>query len=114
MSCCLSNERQILNTCFQNQKYTLNCTNDADDLTLLWEADGLFNPSGTFIITIVKACFQVRLFVNDDEVELDNSIQEGDTLAFTFDPLEKIEARCTGSLVDGCEILLSLSVNYDA
>lgn len=114
MSCCL-NERKALNTCFQNQRYILDCSTSSDDLTLLWEANGLLNPTGTFIISVVKTCDTVRLFVNDDEVEVENGIEAGDTLAFSFDPLNKIEVRCTGSnQEDGCEIILSLSVNYDA
>lgn len=109
MSCCLTCEPKNINSCFNQITYeNIDCGTTVD----IWGSE-LINPSGTVIVVVQKSCAAgLNLLINGDAVNT-NPLVEGETFAYTIDPLETVEIECLGVGDRGCIVKVSLSVNYE-
>ncbi len=118
VNCCCTSKRPVTDT-VQNC-FTFRCKNK--EKRLLWEAENLQKPSGTFVVTVLEACDEVKLFLNGKFLK---ELKVGQSAIFTADPLEKLEVECKfwfrdDDLDEGCydkkrecKIDLCLVVNYE-
>lgn len=112
MSCCKKKDccdgNRLINEKVK-QTYEFECDNGVR--RLLWEGIDLNNPSGTLVITALQTCDSVRIYLNDNN-EFEIALEEGQSVAYTVDPLTKIEVECRENGSETCRIELCLSINY--
>jgi hypothetical protein len=107
--------RDVLKHCFRFQ-----CDNAPDpERQDLWISNGILNACGTFVLMVEESCGGVQVFVNDEEVTVDDTgvsvpLEDGDTLALTVDDLSSIQVICntTSGLPQFCIVNFCLTLNY--
>ncbi|QHE51635.1 S-Ena type endospore appendage [Pontibacillus sp. HMF3514] len=118
MSLCSPKRRNtdVLKHCFR-----FTCDGSGlDTLQDIWINNGLVNACGTFILEAENICEGVRVFVNGEEVTVDDSgastpIEDGETLALTVDDLESIQVICTSPSIttQQCRLNFCLTLHYE-